>query len=367
MEFNETLNNLKNYEAGKPIEELVKDFDFNPKDIIKLASNENPYGCSKKVKQTALENLDKIPLYPDDSMYELKNALAKRFELKDENIIIGAGSDQVISFCIGAKCKQNSKVLMAKTTFAMYEISAKQVGAKILKTPSSEHRISEFEEIYKANPDIAVIFLCLPNNPLGECLSTKDVYLFLEKVSKNTLVIIDGAYQEFASFKDINKKIIPKDLLEKFENVVYLGTFSKAYGMGGLRVGYGLSSKEIINTLHKLRPPFNITSLSLACACTALEDEAFIQQTLVKNFEEMEKYEEFLSKNRINFTPSYANFMTINFSSKYKASEIAKEFLKKGIILRDLRSYGLNSLRITIGDKEQNIKVRENLAKFLTH
>ena len=227
MNFNQNLEDITTYEAGKPIELVVREYGINPKDIIKLASNENPYGASLKVINKLQEISKNAFVYPDDSMYELKDLLARRFKVKNSNIIIGAGSDQVIEFCIRAKCIKNSKVLMAKTTFAMYEIYAKQVGATVLKTLSNEHNLDEFRQIYKQNK-IDIVFLCLPNNPLGECLNSSDVYSFLDEINSNTLVVLDGAYQEFASYKDSQKAIIPNEVIAKYSNVIYLGTFSKA-------------------------------------------------------------------------------------------------------------------------------------------
>ncbi|MDR0408328.1 MAG: histidinol-phosphate transaminase [Campylobacteraceae bacterium] len=355
MNFNETLANLTNYEAGKPIELVVREYGIEAKDVIKIASNENPYGCSPKVIEAIRDEACKMSLYPDDSMYELKEALAKKYGVESQNIIIGSGSDQIIEFSLFAKANFSNKVLMAKTTFAMYEIYAKRTGTVILKTASHEHNIKEFSDIYKSNKDIAVIFLCLPNNPLGECLDKNEVFEFLKNVSKETLVVVDGAYQEFASFKDKNKKIDPKELIDTFKNAVYLGTFSKAYGLGGMRVGYGVGDKDIIKTLHKLRSPFNITTLSLKAAIEALKDEEFVQKAVIKNFEEMAKYEEFAKNLDIEFIPSYTNFIT--YKVKKDSSYICEELMKKGIIIRDLKSYGLNAIRITIGTKEQNLKL----------
>ena len=211
MKFNAVLENLKTYEAGKPIELVVRDYGIDAKDIIKLASNENPRGCSPLVQDAVCHEASKMNLYPDDSMYELKAKLAKRFDVKDSNIAIGAGSDQIISFGVHAKANKNNKVLMARTTFAMYEIYARQTGTTILKTKSDQHNLEEFLEIYKAHDDIAVIFLCLPNNPLGECLDSKEVYAFLDQIDAETLVIVDGAYQEYGAYKDKNKEIKPRD------------------------------------------------------------------------------------------------------------------------------------------------------------
>ena len=356
MNFNSVLDNLKIYEAGKPIELVVREFGIDEKDIIKLASNENPRGCSPRVIEALKDEAKKANLYPDDSMYELKEGLANKFEVKSENIIVGAGSDQVINFALQAKANENTSILMARTTFAMYEIYGRQTGTKILKTESHTHNLDELLEMYEANPDISVLFLCLPNNPLGECLDTKDVYKFLEKIKKDILVVVDGAYQEYAKIKDQNKEINVKDMVEKFSNVLYLGTFSKAYGLGGMRCGYGVANKEIIKALHKLRSPFNITTLSLRAGIEALKDEEFVLACIKENFSEMVRYEEFALSNGFDFIPSYTNFITLKYDDSKKSSDIAQNLLKKGIIVRDLGAYGMNAIRVTIGTPEQNTK-----------
>ncbi|PAF43852.1 histidinol-phosphate transaminase [Helicobacter sp. 11S03491-1] len=366
MNFNRELANIVVYEAGKPIELLVREFGIDPNHIIKLASNENPYGCSPKASAAIEENIKKVSLYPDDSMFELKAGLAQKYALKSENIIIGSGSDQIIEFCLHAKCNQKSSVLMAKTTFAMYEIYAKQVGAKIIKTPSHSHNISEFIQLYKLHlPE--VVFLCVPNNPLGECLDKNQVYEFISQTSPDTLVVIDGAYQEFAQAKDKNKAINPAEILEKFKNVIYLGTFSKAYGLGGMRVGYGLASDEIIKILHKIRPPFNIGILSLEAAISALKDEEFVKNSVHATLKEMQKYEDFAKKNAIDFIPSWTNFITFILNDNFSSTQLCDWLLQKGVIIRNLKSYGMNAVRITIGKPDQNHRVFELIEEFLDH
>ncbi len=363
MNFNPNLENLTVYEGGKPIELVVREFGIEPKDIVKLASNENPFGASLKAVEAIKAYADKVFMYPDDSMSELKEALAKHFELEKQHFIIGAGSDQVIFFAINAKAHPNMKILTAKTTFAMYDIYAKQVGATVLKTASDEHKLEEFLELYQQHRDIDIIFLCLPNNPLGECLPKEEVFAFLEEISEETLVVIDGAYQDFAAYKDAQMKIEPKTLIERFPNTLYLGTFSKSYGLGGMRVGYGIAQQEILEALYKMRPPFNVTSLSLKAATAALEDDAFIQMTLQNNFKEMERYENFAQENKISFIKSYTNFITLIFDKSKSSKKIAQILLKKGIIVRDLTSYGLNGIRITIGTPRQNSRCLEELQK----
>ncbi|MBE0491662.1 MAG: histidinol-phosphate transaminase [Sulfurospirillum sp.] len=359
MQYNEVLVGLKTYEAGKPIELVVREFGIEAKDIMKLASNENPRGSSPLVIEAIKQEAGKAHLYPDDSYYELKDALAKKYALQSANIIIGAGSDQIISFALHAKANNKSAILMARTTFAMYEIYGKQTGATILKTESHEHDLNELYDLYQKNTNIAVIFLCLPNNPLGECLDTKDVYDFLDKIDKNTLVVIDGAYQEYAAYKDKNKAIDVQNLIEKYENVIYLGTFSKAYGLGGMRCGYGIANAGMIHELHKLRSPFNITTLSLKAAIIALSDQEFVQSSIALNFEQMKRYEAFAKQNGFDFIQSYTNFITLRYPQTQNATQIATMLLKKGIIIRDLASYGLNALRVTIGTSEQNTRFFE--------
>lgn len=360
MIFNELLENLEIYEPGKPIELVAREYGIDPLNIIKVASNENPFGTSPK----ALEAMKKSQpaLYPDDSYFELKHALAVRFGLESANIIIGSGSDQVMEMAIKAVCNENRGILRAKTTFAMYDIYAKFASAPVFSGKSEFHNLKELAEIYlKNSANIGAVILCLPNNPLGECPDASEVYEFLELISDDTLVILDCAYMEFAGFKDSKKRIDVTYILSKFTNVLYSGTFSKAYGLGGMRVGYGLANAKLIEQISKLRPPFNITTPSLAAAIAALGDEDFVQKGIKNNFNEMPKYEAFASEFGLKFIPSYTNFIAIFTDERKNSSILAENLLKKGIILRNLKSYGLNAVRITIGTKEQNDKVLEAL------
>jgi len=356
MKFNAVLDNVKVYEAGKPIELVVREYGVDTKDIIKLASNENPYGTSPKVASKIKDIAQNMFMYPDDSMYELKEALSAKFQVQSSNIIIGAGSDQVLDFCVKAKCTTGSNILMSKTTFAMYEIYGKQAGANIIKTADDEHNLEQFSKLYKEH-GADVIFLCLPNNPLGECLDKEDVYKFLEEIDSDTLVVVDGAYQEYATFKDEKKKIEAHDLISKFPNAIYLGTFSKAYALGGMRTGYGIAKKDVIQSLLKLRPPFNITNLSLAAAIEALKDESFVTDCIAKNFEEMTRYEQYATSKGFSYIPSYTNFITIKLEDKFISAQVAQGLLERGVIVRDLTGYGVNAIRITIGSNEQNTRV----------
>ena len=364
MNFNSKMKDIKNYEAGKPIELVVREFGIEAKDIIKLASNENPNGCSKKVQDGVSKIISKMALYPDDSMMALKSALGKRFNVADENIIIGSGSDQVIEFLIHAKSNSESKILMNSITFAMYEIYAKHVGAEILRTTSQEHDLDEFYELYKKEKP-SIIFLCTPNNPTGDAIDAKELFDFVKKIDSDTLVVVDGAYMEYAIVKDSSKEVKPKELMEQFDNVIYLGTFSKAYGLGGMRVGYGLADAKIIKELYKLRPPFNITTLSLEAATIALEDEEFVNKSIVNNFNEMKRYEEFAKEQKIAIINSYTNFVTLCLNSNQISSVVSDLLLKKGMIVRDLSGYGMNAIRVTVGTPEQNSRFFELTSEIL--
>ncbi|MEA3523587.1 MAG: histidinol-phosphate transaminase [Campylobacterota bacterium] len=364
MQFNKVLDGIKTYEAGKPIELVVREYGIDSKDIVKLASNENPYGCSLHVKKAAGEIISKMALYPDDSMYRLKEALAERFEVKSDNIIIGAGSDQVIEFAVHAKANASRPVLMNSVTFAMYEIYARHVGSPIIRTTSQEHDLDQFYALYKEhNPSI--IFICTPNNPTGDALDADKLITFLEKIDSDTLVVVDGAYMEYARYKDDKKAIDVEKLITSFSNVLYLGTFSKAYGLGGMRIGYGIADSKMIKALYKLRPPFNITTLSLEAATVALSDEAFVKESVIKSFEQMQGYEAFARDHDLDLIESYTNFITLCFKEPRSSSILAQELLKQGMIVRDLSSYGLNAIRVTVGKEDENSRFFDLCEKLL--
>ncbi len=309
------------------------------------------------------ENANKAFLYPDDSMFELKDALSKKFDVVADNIIIGAGSDQVLEFVSRALLSEGDTVLMSKVTFAMYEIYAKQMGAKIVRTPSYEHKVDEFIEAYKEHKP-KIIYICTPNNPTGDATSREDVLKIIEAVDKDTLIVVDGAYMEYAAAKDEKYRIEPNDVIN-FSNVIYLGTFSKAYGLGGMRVGYGIGDKILINELYKMRPPFNITTLSLAAAIEACKDELFVEESIALHTKEITRYENFAKENGFEYINSYTNFITYLFSDNMDSTKISDALLKQGVIIRNLASYGMNAVRITIGTKEQNDRLFEVLRRVL--
>ncbi len=352
MKFNKVLRDIKIYEAGKPIELVVREFGIAPENVVKLASNENPIGTNPAISKVIRSNADIAHLYPDDSMFELKAALSAKFDVQDENIIIGAGSDQVLEFVSRAVLDENSSVLMSAVTFAMYEIYAKQMGAKIIRTASYEHKYDEFMEAYRMHRP-KIIYLCTPNNPTGDATSKEEVLKIINAVDSNTLIVVDGAYMEYAAAKDAKYAITPNDLLG-YENVIYLGTFSKAHGLGGMRVGYGIAQAELISELHKMRPPFNISTLSLAVAIEACKDDSFVEESIALHKEQIKRYETFADEHGFEYIESYTNFITYLFDESMDSTHIADALLKRGVIIRNLASYGMNAMRITIGTEKQN-------------
>jgi histidinol-phosphate aminotransferase len=352
IKFNKVLENIKIYEAGKPIELVVREFGIDAKDVVKLASNENPIGTSPAVQKVIIENSDRAHLYPDDSMFELKAALSSRYDVRDDNIIIGAGSDQVLEFISRALLDEDSSVLMSAVTFAMYEIYAKQMGAKIIRTASYEHKYDEFMEAYTMHKP-KIVYICTPNNPTGDATSREEVLKIIEAIGNDALIVVDGAYMEYAAVKDEKYSISPSDLL-CYENVIYLGTFSKAYGLGGMRVGYGIAQSSLITELYKMRPPFNISTLSLAAAIEACKDEIFVKKSITLHQEQIKRYESFAKDNKFEYIDSYTNFITYLFDENIDSTKISDELLKRGVIIRNLASYGMNAIRITIGTAKQN-------------
>jgi len=352
MKYNKVLENIKTYEAGKPIELVVREFGIAAEDVVKLASNENPIGTSPAVQKAIIANAGKAHLYPDDSMFELKMALASKYAVKEDNIIIGAGSDQVLEFISRAVLDEESSVLMSAVTFAMYEIYAKQMGAKVYRTASYEHKYDEFMEAYRMHKP-KIIYLCTPNNPTGDATSKEAVLEIINAVDKDTLIVVDGAYMEYAAAKDSKYAIEPNELLA-YPNVIYLGTFSKAYGLGGMRVGYGIANAEMIEELYKMRPPFNISTLSLAAAIEACNDESFVEESIVLHTEQIKRYETFAKENGFVYIDSYTNFITYLFDESMDSTKMADDLLKRGVIIRNLASYGMNAMRITIGTQKQN-------------
>eukprot|EP01022_Parablepharisma_sp_SALTPOND_P013122 TRINITY_DN17319_c0_g2_i1.p2 TRINITY_DN17319_c0_g2~~TRINITY_DN17319_c0_g2_i1.p2 ORF type:complete len:366 (-),score=25.06 TRINITY_DN17319_c0_g2_i1:792-1889(-) len=363
MEFNEHVEELESYELGDSLGKIAHDLKMDPKDIIKLDSNENPYGAPKEAVLAINSSMWECSVYPDDSMYSLKTALASRFDITKDNLVIGTGRDQVIDMALRAKCSPGDKILCAPTVTILYKIYADRVGAEMVHTNSQQQDIDEFLESYDEHKP-KVIFLSIPNNLLGDCVNKADVDRLLEHVDSNTIIILDGAFQEYASCRDKDKEIQPKDVIEKYKNVVYLGTFSKVYGLGGMRVGYGIAGLELSEVLAKFRPPYNISTLSQVAAVASLDAKEYIRNCLQKNFSEMERFMDFAKAWSLPYLNSYASFLTMPLNI-YSSTRVKDGLLKHGVMVYDLKPYGVNAIRVTIGTESQNDIFLERFEKYI--
>lgn len=363
MEFNDYVNDLDTYKLGKSLMQIADRLGIAPQDIVKLDSNENPYGSSKEALLEMNRAMWECSVYPDDSLSNLKEVLAKHYNVKSSNIVVGTGRSQVIDMAMRAKCSPGDKILSAATSSALYQIYAERVGAQMYHTPSDMHKVEEFVDRYKEiKPEI--IFLSLPNNLLGDCLDAQQVYEILEQIDGNTLVVLDGAFQEYASFKDATKEIKPSEMLKRHKNILYLGTFSKVYGLAGMRIGFGIASEEATEAFNKFRPPYNITTLSIYAAIAAIKERSYIDECVRKNFQEMERFEKFADENSLAFLPSYANFLTMPLNV-YNSPRVVEGLMKKGVLVYDLKKHDINAIRVTIGKPAQNDIFFERFTKYM--
>ena len=351
---------IKAYQPGKPIEEVKREFEL--KNVIKLASNENPLGPSPKAVEAIREYVSKINFYPDGGSYYLKKALGEKLGAKEENIILGNGSDEVVSLITRIFLQKGDQAIMGDPSFLMYKIDAQLSQAKVASVPLKNFRLDLSEMSKAISSKTKLIFISNPNNPTGTIITEDEVEHFLKDVPPRILTVFDEAYYEYVEDTNYPQSI---DLLDKNSNIIILRTFSKIYGLAGLRVGYGVGSPEVIDLLNKARPPFNVNSLAQVAALASLEDEDQVNQSrsLVR------QGKEFLYSNlrrlKVSFIPTQANFILIKIGKK--AKDVEGELLKKGIIVRGMGAYNLpHHIRVTIGTKPQNEEFIKNLQTILS-
>lgn len=360
MRVSDYILKIKPYEGGKPIEELERELGI--KEAIKLASNENPLGPSQKsieVIQTLAKN---VHLYPDGNAYYLTKKLSKHLGVEKENLIFGNGSDEIIELLYKAFANNNDdEILYCYPTFIEYRIIGMAFNKKIVELPLKDYKYDIENLLSHISNKTRLIFINTPNNPTGTLTRHSDIIKILDKASKDTLIVIDEAYYEYAK---PSKNYIELLDLYKQDNVIILRTFSKAYALAGLRVGYGIASKEIINILNRVRPPFNVNILAQAAAVSALDDKEHLEQTIEVNEKgKAYLYREF-DKLQLPYIPTYANF--ILFDTKTDAEKVYQELLKEGVIVRSTKSYGYDTfLRVTIGTQKENEIFIEKLKKVL--
>ncbi|MFH2045208.1 MAG: histidinol-phosphate transaminase [Pseudomonadota bacterium] len=356
----EHILSIKPYVPGKPIEELEREYGISGS--IKLASNENPLGPSPMALFAIEKVLSGLNRYPDGSGCELVNKLSKHLKVSSNNIVLGNGSDEIIEMLTTAFLLPEDEVIIPKPSFLMYEISAKSAGAKLLFVPLKSLSI-DLDAIAEAITDkTRLIFLCNPNNPTGTVISKKNFEKFIKKVPDDVIVVMDEAYMEFVRDKDCARGL---DYINSGLNVVTLRTFSKIYGLAGLRIGYGVMPEYIAGILNRIRPPFNASSLAQAGAAAALGDVEFFNKTIKLVHDELEFMYESLNAIGVKFFPTQANFFLIDV--KKSADEVFESMLRLGVIVRSMTSYGYPEyIRVSIGLHEENIRFINALKKVLS-
>ncbi|HEX13399.1 MAG: histidinol-phosphate transaminase [Desulfurella sp.] len=360
MKVADYLLKITPYEGGKPIEELQRELGLV--DVIKLASNENPLGPSKKVIETICKIAVNVNLYPDGNAYYLTQKLAKHLGVSEKNLIFGNGSDEIIELLYKAfATNQNDEILYCYPTFIEYRIIGMAFNKKIIELPLKDFAYDIDNLIEHINENTRIIFINTPNNPTGTLTGLDDILKIINKASKDTLIVIDEAYYEYAKPSTHYKELL--DLYKK-ENVIILRTFSKAYALAGLRIGYGIANEFIIQTLNRVRPPFNVNIVAQAAAIAALDDKEHLKKSIQTNEEGKQFLYEQFNKLNLFYVPTFANF--ILFSTPIDASIVYENLLKEGVIVRSMKPYGYNNfLRVTVGTQKENEIFIQKLKKVL--
>lgn len=355
------IRTIAPYQPGKPIAELARELGLDAHHIVKLASNENPLGASPKAL-TAIENaLGELARYPDGSGFELKAALTAKLGVPANQIVLGNGSNDVLEMAARAFLAPGVSAVYAEHAFAIYALAILAVGAEGVVTPA-QHYGHDLEAMLTAiTANTRMIFIANPNNPTGTFLQNADLLAFLEKVPGNVLVVLDEAYGEYLPAALQSDAIA---WLARFPNLIVTRTFSKAYGLAGLRVGYALASAEIADMMNRVRQPFNVNSLALVAATAALNDDEFIARSYALNQLGMRQMTQALMLLGIDFIPSFANFLTIRIGN---ATAMYRRLLEHGVIVRPVGSYLMpEHLRVSIGlasENHQFLQALENVIK----
>jgi histidinol-phosphate aminotransferase len=360
MKVKEQLLSLKAYKPGKTIEDVKKEFGLDH--ITKLASNENPFGCSPLVKTAISKQLDTIVLYPDGYATDLRESLAAYLRVDGSELLFGNGSDDIIQMISRALLSPTDNAVMANPTFPQYRHNAIVEGAEYREVPliDGEHDLNGM--LNQIDDKTKIIWICNPNNPTGIYISTAKLLQFLKSVPKHVLVVLDEAYCEYAQADDYPETI---PLLKDYSNLLILRTFSKIYGLASLRIGYGVANYDFIQKIEPIREPFNTNRFAQAAALAALSDQSFIEQCVQKNRRGLEQYYQFCEEQQLKYYPSQGNFILINFNKD--GNEIFQYLLERGFIVRSGQALGFpTSIRITIGTEKQNAELIQILKHMLT-
>jgi len=334
---------IRPYVPGKPISSLQRELSI--KQVIKLASNENPLGCSPRSTAAIQNHLTELSRYPDGSAFYLKQTLSQKLGVQPENLIIGNGSNEVLELVARAFAAEGDEIIYSQYGFIVYALSAQVVGAKAIEVPAQDygHNLQAMVEAITENTKI--IYLANPNNPTGTRFDRIAWEAFIAQVPDQVLVVLDEAYFEYVEAEDYPNGL---DYLAQYPNLLVVRTFSKIYGLAALRVGYLVGDPEVVDYLNRIREPFNVNHLAMVAAESALHDQHFVQKAVEINRQAKKILTEFFETYQLSYIPSSTNFMTVEIGKQ--AAEVNEALLQKGVIVRPIANYGLpNHLRISMG------------------
>lgn len=349
------------YQGGKPISELAREMGLNEADIVKLASNENPLGMSPKAQMAVEEAIYEIARYPDGNSFALRDAVSEKYGVQPAQIVFGNGSNDILELAARAFLTAGDEAIYSQHAFAVYPLVTQAVGATGVVVPAIDfgHDLPAF--LKAITPKTKLIFVANPNNPTGTLISKAALKDFLRQVPKNILVVLDEAYDEYLSAADKSEAI---GWLAEFENLIISRTFSKAYGLAGLRVGFGLMHADLADLMNRVRQPFNVNSLAQVAATVSLQDDDFVQRSYAANQAGMAQITQGLEKLGLSYIPSFGNFVSFKVTN---ASAVNQALLKQGVIVRPVANYEMpDYLRVSIGLFSENARFLEVLENILT-
>ena len=348
------------YQPGKPISELAREMGLPEAGIVKLASNENPRGASPKAIAAMRIAIGETGRYPDGNGFALKEALSKRYGLAPDRIVLGNGSNDVLEMAARAFLAPGTSAVYSEHAFVVYPLATQAIGAAGIVVPARDFG-HDLEAMAKAvRSDTRVVFVANPNNPTGTWLGPGAIHAFLEKIPADVLVVLDEAYNEYL---DPELRSDAVRWSEEFPNLVVSRTFSKAYGLAGLRVGYGFSHPQVIDLMNRVRQPFNVSDIAQAAATAALFDDEFVEQSTLLNKQGMKTLTEGFLRLGLSWIPSHGNFVCVKVG---KGAEVFQRLLGLGVIVRPIAAYGMPEyLRVSIGTESENARFLSALATVL--
>jgi histidinol-phosphate aminotransferase len=360
----EYIRAIAPYQAGKPISEVAREFGLDEASIVKLASNENPFGVPESAQQAMLAAAAELGRYPDANGFELKAALAKRYDVPADWITLGNGSNDILEIAAHAFVEAGESVLYSQYAFAIYALAAQGVGARGIAAPAREYGHDLDAMLAAIAPDTRLIYVANPNNPTGTFIPAAEIQAFLDQVPAHVVVVLDEAYNEYLEQKD---QFESTAWVRKYPNLLVSRTFSKAYGLAGLRVGFAIAQPRVTDLMNRIRQPFNVNSLAQAAAIAALNDKAFLEKGAANNRAGYRQLVAAFEALGLQYVPSYGNFVLVKVGDDDGAgARINLALLKQGVIVRPVGAYGLPQwLRISIGLPEENAAFVEALKKAL--